>query len=73
MPPEIFCSNALAAVKVMSRALPQWMYSSYSTSPPRSTAFRPPKMSSDTWSVRDAFETPPDENAHTLSHTSGWP
>ena len=73
MPAEIFCSKPLTAVKPMSRPLPQWMYSRYSTSPPRRIVLNPAKMSSDTWSVRDAFETPPDENAHTLSHTSGWP
>ena len=57
----------------MSRPLPQWMNSAYSMPPPRSTVLKPAKMSSDTWSVRDAFEIPPDEIAHTLSHTSGWP
>ena len=73
LPAEIFCSKPLMAVKLMSRPLPQWMYSRYSTALPRSTALKPAKISSDTCSVRDALDTPPEEKAHTLSHMSGWP
>ena len=73
MPVEIFCSKPLTAMKPMSRPLPTWMYSQYSTPPPRRIALKPPKMSSDTWSVFAAFDTPPLDIAHTLSHTAGWP